>query len=170
MVAGPGTGKTKTLVDRIAWLVEEWGVRPGEITAVTFTNQAAAEMRQRLEERLGRRTASRMTIGTFHAICLALLGDVGLIGQGEALSLAEETLRVLGRKGNARARRQGVSRVKNGASLETAGLGEEVWQAYCARLAVRGRLDFDQRPIRAVAVDSGGGPRCPANCGRRSRS
>ena len=55
MVAGPGTGKTKTLVDRIAWLVEEQGVRPGEITAVTFTNQAAAEMRQRLEERLGRR-------------------------------------------------------------------------------------------------------------------
>lgn len=41
MVAGPGTGKTKTLVDRIAWLVEEWGVRPGEITAVTFTNQGS---------------------------------------------------------------------------------------------------------------------------------
>ena len=74
---------------------------------MTFTNQAAAEMRQRLEERLGRRTASRMTIGTFHAICLALLGDVGLIGQGEALSLAEETLRVLGRKGSARALLQG---------------------------------------------------------------
>lgn len=79
---------------------------------MTFTNQAAAEMRQRLEERLGRRAASRMTIGTFHAICLALLGDVGLIGQGEALSLAEETLRVLGRKGSARALLQGVSRVK----------------------------------------------------------
>ena len=45
VVAGPGTGKTKTLVARIAWLVEEQGVRPGEITAVTFTNQAAAEMR-----------------------------------------------------------------------------------------------------------------------------
>ena len=99
VVAGPGTGKTKTLVDRIAWLVEERGVRPGEITAVTFTNQAAAEMRQRLEERLGRRAASRMTIGTFHAICLALLGDVGLIGQGEALSLAEETLRRAGPEG-----------------------------------------------------------------------
>lgn len=41
VVAGPGTGKTKTLVDRIAWLVEERGVRPGEITAVTFTNQGS---------------------------------------------------------------------------------------------------------------------------------
>ena len=48
-----------------------------------------------------------MTIGTFHAICLALLGDVGLIGQGEALSLAEETLRVLGRKGARTALLQG---------------------------------------------------------------
>lgn len=156
VVAGPGTGKTKTLVDRIAWLVEERGVRPGEITAVTFTNQAAAEMRQRLEERLGRRAASRMTIGTFHAICLALLGDVGLIGQGEALSLAEETLRVLGRKGSARALLQGVSRVKNGASLETAGLEEEIWQAYCARLEERGMLDFDDLLIRALALDTGG--------------
>ena len=88
-VAGPGTGKTKTLVARIAWLVEEQGVRPDEITAVTFTNQAALEMRQRLEARLGgRRAVSRMHIGTFHAICLELLGEVRLIGQGEALEIA----------------------------------------------------------------------------------
>ena len=45
LVQATGTGKTRTLVARIAWLVEERGVRPGEITAVTFTNQAAAEMR-----------------------------------------------------------------------------------------------------------------------------
>lgn len=45
VVAGPGTGKTKTLVSRIAYLVEQQGVRPDEITAVTFTNQAADEMR-----------------------------------------------------------------------------------------------------------------------------
>ena len=57
VVAGPGTGKTKTLVARIAYLVEQQGVKPGEITAVTFTNQAAAEMRQRLEQRLGGKRA-----------------------------------------------------------------------------------------------------------------
>ncbi len=89
VVAGPGTGKTKTLVARIAWLVEEQGVRPDEITAVTFTNQAALEMRQRLEARLGGRWAvGRMHIGTFHAICLELLGEVRLLGQGEALEIA----------------------------------------------------------------------------------
>ena len=49
VTAGPGTGKTKTLVERIAWLVEQQGIRPEEITAVTFTNQAASEMRSRLE-------------------------------------------------------------------------------------------------------------------------
>ena len=71
VAAGPGTGKTKTLVARIAWLVEEKGVRPGEITAVTFTNQAAAEMRARLEQRLGgKRAVSPMTIGTFHSCLL----------------------------------------------------------------------------------------------------
>ena len=53
VIAGPGTGKTKTLVSRIAYLIEEQGVKPEEITAVTFTNQAATEMRQRLEQRLG---------------------------------------------------------------------------------------------------------------------
>ena len=82
---------------RIAWLVEERGVRPGEITAVTFTNQAAAEMRARLEQRLGgKRAVAAMTIGTFHAICLKLLGDVRLISPGEALTIAEQVLRESG--------------------------------------------------------------------------
>ena len=52
VIAGPGT-ENKTLVSRIAYLIEEQGVKPEEITAVTFTNQAATEMRQRLEQRLG---------------------------------------------------------------------------------------------------------------------
>ena len=49
-----------------------------------------------------------------------------------------------------------MSRVKNGASLETAGLEEEIWQAYCARLEERGMLDFDDLLIRALALDTGG--------------
>lgn len=91
VAAGPGMGKIKTLVVRIARLVEEQGVRPDEITAVAFTNQAALEMRQRLETRLGgRRAVRRIHIGTFHAICLELLGEVRLFGQGEALEIAGE--------------------------------------------------------------------------------
>ncbi len=73
VVAGPGSGKTKTLVARIAHLIEQ-GVKPASIAAVTFTNKAAAEMRERLTQRFGsKRAIQGMTIGTFHSISLALL-------------------------------------------------------------------------------------------------
>ena len=109
VTAGPGTGKTRTLTERIAWLVEERGVKPGEITAVTFTNQAADEMRERLEARLGgKRAVSAMTIGTFHAICRKLLGNVRVVSPGDALTIAGEVLRSAGEKGSARELLQAV--------------------------------------------------------------
>ena len=155
--AGPGTGKTKTLVARIAWLIEEQGVRPGEITAVTFTNQAAAEMRARLEARLGgKRAVAPMTIGTFHAICLKLLGEVQLIGQGEALTIAEELLRAHGRKGSAKALLQAVSRVKNGATPEDAGLEPDLYEAYQTRLNAMGVLDMDDLLAEGLKLDTTG--------------
>ena len=154
VAAGPGTGKTKTLVARIAWLVEEKGVRPGEITAVTFTNQAAAEMRARLEQRLGgKRAVSPMTIGTFHSICLDLLGDVRLISPGEALTIAEQVLRENGKKGGGKALLQAVSRVKNGASLEDAGLDGDLFEAYQTRLGELGALDFDDLLTEGLKKD-----------------
>ena len=157
VVAGPGTGKTKTLVARIAYLVEQRGVKPDEITAVTFTNQAAAEMRERLEQRLGGKRAVRgMTIGTFHAICLHLLGDVRLIAQSEAMTIAGDVLRDAGAKGNARGLLQAVSRVKNGASPAEAGLDESLYQDYCARLKAFGALDFDDLLTEALRLDTAG--------------
>ena len=157
VIAGPGTGKTGTLVERIAWLVEERGVKPREITAVTFTNQAAAEMRQRLEHRLGgRRAAAGMTIGTFHAICLQLLGDVRLISPVEALTAAEEVLRDAGSKMKGRAFLQAVSRMKNGADAAEAGLDEALLRAYSARLAAMGALDFDDLLTAALSLDTTG--------------
>lgn len=157
VIAGPGTGKTKTLVSRIAYLVEELGVKPGEITAVTFTNQAAAEMRQRLEQRLGgKRAVARMTIGTFHAICLGLLGEVRLISQGEAMEAAGALLRDFGRKGSAKAFLQSVSRVKNGAAPDMVGLDEELYEAYLARLRELNILDFDDLLLEALKLDTVG--------------
>lgn len=157
VIAGPGTGKTKTLVARIAHLIEQRGVRPDEITAVTFTNQAAAEMRARLEARLGgKRVVRGMTIGTFHAICLHLLGEVRLLAPGEALTLAADVLRDTGAKGSAKALVQAVSRVKNGASCAAAGLDEGLYAAYCARLKARGALDFDDLLTAALSIDTAG--------------
>ena len=157
VIAGPGTGKTGTLVERIAWLVEERGVKPREITAVTFTNQAASEIRQRLEHRLGgRRAVAGMTIGTFHAICLQLLGDVRLISPGEALTAAEEVLRDAGSKMKGRAFLQAVSRVKNGADAAEAGLDEALLRAYSARLEAMGALDFDDLLTAALSLDTTG--------------
>lgn len=157
VVAGPGTGKTKTLVARIAHLIGVRGVKPDEITAVTFTNQAAAEMRERLEQRLGGKRAVRgMTIGTFHAICLHLLGDVRLIAQGEAMTIAGDVLRDAGAKGSARGLLQAVSRVKNGASPAEAGLDESLYQDYCTRLKALGALDFDDLLTEALGLDTAG--------------
>ena len=157
VVAGPGTGKTKTLVSRIAWLVEEQGVRPEEITAVTFTNQAAAEMRRRLEKRLGgKRAAARLTIGTFHAICLELLGEVTLISEGEALEIAGRVLREQKGKGSAKALLQAVSRVKNGMTPEEAGIDLRLYEGYCARLQEVGALDFDDLLAQALKLDTTG--------------
>ena len=154
VIAGPGTGKTGTLVERAAWLVERRGVPPAEITAVTFTNQAAEAMRRRLEERLGARyPVADMTIGTFHAICLKLLGDVRLIGRGDALTAAGEVLRLWERKGSAKALLQGVSRVKNGVPLEQAGLDRELYEGYCGRLAELGALDFDDLLLQGLRLD-----------------
>ena len=83
ILAGAGSGKTKTLTHRIAHLVGEKGIWPNQILAVTFTNKAAKEMRERLAHLLGEpNTRGFMPwMGTFHGICVRLLRqDGGLIG------------------------------------------------------------------------------------------
>lgn len=78
VTAGPGTGKTGTLTFRIGYLLEERGVKPSEITAVTFTNKAALELRERLEKQAGGKRITRLLrVGTFHGICLELLKKQG---------------------------------------------------------------------------------------------
>lgn len=72
VLAGAGSGKTKVLVHRIAWLIQELNVSPYSIFAVTFTNKAANEMRQRVESILNTPT-QHLWVGTFHGLCHRLL-------------------------------------------------------------------------------------------------
>lgn len=98
VTAGPGTGKTRTLTSHILHLLETRRVKSSCITAVTFTNQAAEEMRARIRKQSGKSTAARkLTVGTFHSIAWKILMENGneasLAGETEMRELARQLIK-----------------------------------------------------------------------------
>ena len=104
IVAGPGSGKTRVITHRVAYLIKVCGINPHRVMAVTFTNKAAREMAERLEKLLGQ-TAGDLTLGTFHAICARILRQEGkaieldsrfvIYDEEDQLSLIKQSLQEL---------------------------------------------------------------------------
>ncbi|HMM23030.1 MAG TPA: UvrD-helicase domain-containing protein [Selenomonadales bacterium] len=172
VIAGPGTGKTKTLICRIAYLVEQCGVPPSQITAVTFTNKAAQEMRRRLEEHFGnKRTAAAMTIGTFHSICLNLLSrwrgknNVTIIDEYNALAILEEIVKRMKATVSPRTALKEISLLKNTAAAgeaEKPDILAGVYAAYRSQLEGYGAVDYDDILLEVLRRFEAGDREAPA--------
>ncbi len=166
IVAGPGTGKTRTLTVRIARLIEQKGAAPSSILAVTFTNRAAEEMRERLTELLGTERSSMITVGTFHQLGASLLREFGTaIGVSQDFTiLAEPDRQKLLRRAcpemgvrELRTALEEISARKNGLTAATKeGRPEEsdseTWNRYQAVLEEANALDFDDLILRAAQL------------------
>jgi DNA helicase-2/ATP-dependent DNA helicase PcrA len=105
ILAGPGSGKTRVIIHRVAYLIKVCGVSPYRIIAVTFTNKAAREMKERLHRLVGS-SLRGLTLGTFHAICARILRQSGrpigvdprfvIYDEDDQLSLIKRSLQEVG--------------------------------------------------------------------------
>jgi len=172
ILAGPGSGKTRVITQRIAYLVAQHGVKPWRILAVTFTNKAAREMRERVEALLGD-AARDLALGTFHAICARILRvdgaavgldrNFGIYDDGDQLNLIKRAfaeLRIDQKQTNPRAVLAAISKAKNdlvsateyarGVSSYFEEIVGRVYPRYQAMLSDDNAVDFDDLLIRTL--------------------
>src|SRR5919112_1685815 len=165
IVAGAGSGKTRVLTHRIAHLIPDHGVSPFEVLAITFTNKAADEMKQRVAALVGP-VAQKMWVSTFHSACVRILRrDADKLGfpraftiydQADANRLTGYVIRDLGldtKRFPPRSVHAAISAAKND-GLDAAGYAQkagnlferkiaEVFTEYQGRLLRAGSMDFD---------------------------
>jgi DNA helicase-2/ATP-dependent DNA helicase PcrA len=163
-MAGPGSGKTRVLTSRVAWLVLEHDVAPWRVMAVTFTNKAAREMRERLEDLLGPSRAHSLTLGTFHATCARILRreaeaagvprDYVIFDTDDQLRLVKQALEILNlddRRYRPRSMLSAISHAKSELAPPEAypthsyhgEIVKRVYERYQALLSANSGLDFD---------------------------
>ncbi|NIP94972.1 MAG: UvrD-helicase domain-containing protein, partial [Akkermansiaceae bacterium] len=167
ILAGAGTGKTRTITHRMAHLLDN-GVKPEHILAVTFTNKAACEMRERVGGLVRRSAAEEMTVCTFHSLCVRILRKhAGRLGYNTNFSIAAGSdrdglvKRLIVQHGGSREKIQAwdvlgaVSNQKNaGMSLGEIpdDLVRAVAMSYQRELRARNALDFDDLLLLAEQV------------------
>ncbi len=174
--AGAGSGKTNALTKRIAYLIRERYVRPYNILAVTFTNKAAAEMKERIANLVGDTAMRDLWAGTFHSLCARCLRERGqLIGldknfviydDGDQLSVVKETVRELSLDDKQYAPRAVLSQISK--AKETLQTPEDIlndmtaspyeravgraYQLYQSKLTLSNALDFDDLIMKTVQL------------------
>ncbi|MCK9590355.1 MAG: UvrD-helicase domain-containing protein, partial [Terrimicrobiaceae bacterium] len=167
ILAGAGTGKTRTIVARITWLVSQ-GVPPSSILAVTFTNKAAREMKERIAGMLDSEKASEITASTFHALCVRILRtDAGKLGyknnfsifdQGDQLGLIKKIInRVTAQdeKPDPGLAQAMISKAKNNgwaAPQDEETVIGAVYARYNRELRALNAMDFDDLLVQAVRL------------------
>ena len=166
VIAGPGAGKTKTLIARLQYLVEVRGVAPGQITAVTFTNRAAQEMRDRLKQASDAKQCGYedIQIGTFHAVSSRFLKKKGipvlLADEGLKEELAGEAMKQAGLKGSPGRFLRDLSRVKNGMTEPESEEGKETEEdkrmearrLYQEAMKEQGVMDYDDLLLETLRL------------------
>ena len=176
IIAGAGSGKTRVLTRRIAHLIATRRARPGEILAITFTNKAAAEMRERVAALIGP-VGGRMWVSTFHSACVRILrreheaaglrSTFSIYDAADSTRLVTLVVRELGidsKRFTPKAFAHRISDLKNelvtpedfAERAVTSNPFErhlvEVYRAYQARLGAANALDFDDLIMRAVQL------------------
>jgi DNA helicase-2/ATP-dependent DNA helicase PcrA len=175
IVAGAGSGKTRALTHRIAFLIRERGVSPYEVLAITFTNKAAQEMAERVQGLLGTRIAKGMWILTFHSACARILrrehNHLGVPGHftiydeadtERTISIVEKELGVDPKRYPPRAVAAVIGRAKDNLIGPDQFGGEAksyyeqvvaaVYAEYQGRLRANGALDFDDIIMETVRL------------------
>ena len=163
IVAGPGSGKTRVITHRIAYLVETCGISPRRIAAVTFTNKAAREMRQRLSGLLGQR-AEHLTAATFHSFCAMVLRrdgerigldrDFAIYDDADQVALLKRAMTETGvdpKNFGVRAIQSAISGAKS-QLLDSFGYGEKR-ESYFDEIVHRVFERYDALLVQSMAVD-----------------
>jgi len=165
ILAGAGTGKTRVITTRIVYLLHE-GIAPERILAVTFTNKAASEMRQRVAAMTERGRASKLTISTFHSLCVRILRqDIDKLGYKKNFSIYAESdqlglirkiiprLAARDEKLDPLQARNLISRAKNQHwTIDEKTLAGAVFQRYQENLKSLNAVDFDDLLILTVRL------------------